>query len=54
MCAVRRAGHVRCIEKLRGAQRIADADCTVTDCKNLILAVDVGDLMYITHLLCAL
>ena len=54
MCAVCRTGHVRCIEKLGSAQRVADADCTVTDCKNLILAVDVGDLMYITHLLSAL
>ena len=54
MCAVCRAGHVRCIEQLGGAQRVADADCTVADCKNLILAVDIGDLMYITHLLGAL
>ena len=41
----RRTGKVRRIEQLRGAQSIANVYVTVTDGKDFVLAVNVGDLM---------
>ena len=42
---------VRRIEQLRGAQRIADADSTVADAEDLVLAVDIRDLVDIAAVL---
>ena len=39
-------GHIRGVEQLRGPQRVTDIYITVTDTENLIVAVDVGDLVY--------
>ena len=41
-----RAAHVGCVEQLAGAQRVADVDIAVADGKNLVLAVNVGDLVH--------
>ena len=41
----RRAGKVRRIEQLRGTQSIANVYVTVADGKDLILAINIGDLM---------
>ena len=43
---VGRAAHVRRVEQLACAQRIADVDVAVADGKNLVLAVDVRDLVH--------
>ena len=45
-CYVGRAAHVRRVEQLACAQRIADVDVAVADGKNLVLAVDVRDLVH--------
>ena len=42
---VRGPAHVRRVEQLRRAQRIADVDVAVADREDLVFAVDVGDLM---------
>ena len=39
------AGHSRRIKKLAGAQGVADIHIAVADSKDLLLAVDIGDLM---------
>lgn len=44
--AVSGSGHVRRVEQLAGAQRIAGADAAVADTEDLILTVNVRDLMY--------
>ena len=44
-------GQIRRIEQLRGAQRIADADSTIADAEDLVLAVDVRDLVDIAAIL---
>ena len=49
-CDVGASGHVGSVEKLRRAQCIADVDVAVADCKNLVFAVDVCDLMHETVL----
>ena len=51
LCHIRGAGEVRCIEKLRGAQRITDIDVTVADREDLVLSVDICDLMHKTVVL---
>ncbi len=48
------AGHVGSIEKLGGAQSVADAGCAVADGEYLILAVDIGYLVDIALILGAL
>ena len=42
---VGRAAHVRRVEELGGAQRVAHVHVAVADGKDLVLAVDVGDLV---------
>ena len=42
---------VRCIEELGCTESVADADSTVADREDLVLAVDICDLMYIALLL---
>ena len=49
ICASR---HVGGVEKLGCTQCVADIDVAVADCKNLVFAVDVGDLVNKTVLLC--
>ena len=51
LCHIGAAGEVRRVEKLAGAQSVADADGAVADAEYLILAVDVGYLMDIAALL---
>ena len=43
-------GHVRRVEQLRGAQRVADADRAVADAEDLLFAVDVRDLVDVAAL----
>ena len=43
---VSRAAHVGGVEQLAGAQGVADVDIAVADGKNLVLAVNVGDLVH--------
>ena len=47
-------GHIRCVKELGSTQRITDIDITVTDCKDLICTVDIGDLMHKSIILCCL
>ena len=49
---IRRAGHVRGIEQLRGAQCIAYIHVTITDRKDLILSIDIRDLVHKSVILC--
>ena len=42
---ISRTGHVRGVEELGRAQRVADADRAVADAEDLLFAVDVGDLV---------
>jgi hypothetical protein len=39
------SGHIRGVEQLRSAQRIANVYVAVADCENLILPVNISDLM---------
>ena len=48
---ISRAGHVRRIEKLGGAECIADTDCAVAQAEDLVLTVNVGDLVDVAFLL---
>ena len=48
---VSRTGHIRCIKQLRCTQCIADIYITVTDGKNFVRTVDVGDLVHKTVVL---
>ena len=45
-CHIGAAGQVGGIEQLRGTQGIANIDVAVADSKDLVCAVDVGDLVY--------
>ena len=40
------AGHIRRVEQLGGAQRVADIYIAVADGKNLVRAVNIGNLVY--------
>ncbi len=51
LCGVSGCGKIRRVEQLRGAQCIADTNGTVADAEYLVLAVDIGYLMYIALIL---
>lgn len=46
MRAVSGCGHIRCVEQLAGAQRVAGADAAVADAEDLVLAVNIRDLVH--------
>ena len=46
MRAVSGCGHIRRVEQLAGAQRVAGADAAVADAEDLVLAVNIRDLVH--------
>lgn len=46
MRAVSGCGHIRRVEQLAGAQRVAGADTAVADAEDLVLAVNIRDLVH--------
>ncbi len=51
MGTVCRSRHCRSVEQLRGTDTVADLRVTVADSEDLVLAVDIGNLVYIAVLL---
>ena len=52
LCGISRTRHIRCVEKLRCPQGVANIDITVTNSKNFIIAVDICNLMNKAVILC--